>query len=104
MGSPCPSSRIEVPNSLLNLGGLSKKGLGTQVKLSTTFHPQIDDQAELTIQTLKDMLRSCVINFNGKDHLPLIEFYYNNIYHSCIPVASFKDIYNRRYQSPVGWF
>ena len=29
-----------------------KKGLGTQVKLSTTFHPKMDGQAENTIKTL----------------------------------------------------
>ena len=41
-----------------------QKGLGTQVKLSTTFHPQTVGQAECTIQTLEDMLWSCVIDFN----------------------------------------
>jgi len=33
-----------------------QKGLSTQVNLSTTFHPQTDDLAERTIQTLEDML------------------------------------------------
>ena len=32
-----------------------QKGLGTQVNLSTTFHPQMDGQEERTIQTLEDM-------------------------------------------------
>ena len=51
-----------------------QKGIGTQVKLSTAFHPQTDGQAKPTIQTLEDMLRSCVIDFKGNwdDHLPLI--------------------------------
>ncbi|GJZ21155.1 putative reverse transcriptase domain-containing protein [Tanacetum coccineum] len=41
-----------------------------------------DDQSKRTIQTLKDMLRACVIDFGkGWDrHLPLLEFSYNNSY------------------------
>ena len=42
-----------------------QKGFGTQVKLSTPFHPQIDGQAERNIRTLEDILRSCVIYFKG---------------------------------------
>ena len=40
--------------------------LGTKVKLSTPFYPQMDGQAERTIQTLEDMLRDCIIDFKGK--------------------------------------
>ena len=71
-----------------------------------TFHPQTDGQAERTIQTLEDMLRACVIDFNGSwdDHLPLIEFAYNNSYHSNIQMASYEALYGRRCRSPVGWF
>ncbi|GJV96529.1 putative reverse transcriptase domain-containing protein [Tanacetum coccineum] len=51
------------------------KALGTQLNLSTAYHPQTDGQSERTIQTLEDMLRACVIDFgNGWDrHLPLAE-------------------------------
>ena len=65
---------------------LFQKGLGTQVNLSASFHPQTDGQTKRTIQTLEDMLRACVIDFKGSwdDHLPLIEFAYNNGYHSSI--------------------
>ena len=61
-----------------------QKGLGSEISLSTTFHPQTDGQVERTIQTLADMLRDSVIDFNGNQdyYLPLIEFTYNNIYHS----------------------
>ena len=80
--------------------------MGTQVKLSTAFHPQTDGQAERTIQTLDYMLRACVIDFRGScdDHLPLIEFSYNNNYHSTIGIAPFEEIYGRRCRSPNRWF
>ncbi|WMV18640.1 hypothetical protein MTR67_012025 [Solanum verrucosum] len=52
------------------------------------------------------MLRACVIDFKGSwdDHLPLIEFAYNNSYHSSIQMAPFEALYGRRCRSPVGWF
>ncbi|GKA96730.1 putative reverse transcriptase domain-containing protein, partial [Tanacetum coccineum] len=37
--------------------------LGTQLDMSTTYHPETDGQSERTIQTLEDMLRACVIDF-----------------------------------------
>ena len=66
-----------------------------QVMLSTAFHPQTDGQTERTIHTLEDMLRACVIDFRGSwdDHLPLIEFSYNNIYNSSIAMAPFEALY-----------
>ncbi|KAH0710889.1 hypothetical protein KY284_012316 [Solanum tuberosum] len=83
-----------------------QKGLGTKVKLSTAFHPQMDGQAERTNQTLEDMLRACVINFKGNwdDHLSLIEFAYNNSHHSSISMALFEALYGRRCRYQVGWF
>ncbi|GJQ89948.1 putative reverse transcriptase domain-containing protein [Tanacetum coccineum] len=52
-----------------------QKALGTRLDMSTAYHLQIYGQSERTIQTLKDMLRACVIDFgNGWDkHLPLAE-------------------------------
>nr|GEV96648.1 reverse transcriptase domain-containing protein [Tanacetum cinerariifolium] len=40
-----------------------QEALGTQLDMSTTCHPQTDGQSERTIQTLKDMLRACVMDF-----------------------------------------
>ncbi|GKE74683.1 putative reverse transcriptase domain-containing protein [Tanacetum coccineum] len=50
-----------------------QEAFGTQLDMSTTYHPETDGQSERTIQTLEDMLRACVIDFGkGWDrHLPL---------------------------------
>ena len=73
--------------------------------MSTAYHPQTNGQSERTIQTLEDMLRACVIDF-GKlwdTHLPLIEFLYNNSYHTSIKVAPFEALYGRKCRSPLCW-
>ncbi|GKE62752.1 putative reverse transcriptase domain-containing protein, partial [Tanacetum coccineum] len=79
--------------------------LGTQLDMSMAYHPQTDGQSERTIQTLEDMLRACVIDFGkGWDrHLPLVEFSYNNSYHTSIKAAPFKAFYGRKCQSPICW-
>ncbi|GJT62018.1 hypothetical protein Tco_1005551, partial [Tanacetum coccineum] len=81
------------------------KALGTRLDMSTTYHPETDGQSERTIQTLEDMLRACVLDF-GKSwyrHLPLVEFSYNNSYHTNIKVAPFEALYGRKCRSPVCW-
>ncbi|GJU00086.1 putative reverse transcriptase domain-containing protein [Tanacetum coccineum] len=82
-----------------------QKALGTSLDMSTAYHPQTDGQSERTIQTLKDMLRACVIDFgNGwVKHLPLVEFSYNNSYHASIKAAPFEALYGRKCRSPVCW-
>ncbi|GKC27304.1 putative reverse transcriptase domain-containing protein [Tanacetum coccineum] len=82
-----------------------QKALGTNLDMSTAYHPQTDGQSERTIQTLKDMLRACVIDF-GKgwvNHLPLVEFSYNNSYHASIKAAPFEALYGRKCHFPVCW-
>ncbi|GJZ03511.1 putative reverse transcriptase domain-containing protein [Tanacetum coccineum] len=82
-----------------------QKALGTQLDMSTSYHPQTNGQSERTIQTLEDMLRACVIDFKkGWDrHPPLVEFSYNNSYHTSIKVAPFEALYGRKCRSPVCW-
>ncbi|GJU88130.1 putative reverse transcriptase domain-containing protein [Tanacetum coccineum] len=82
-----------------------QSALGTNLDMSTAYHPQIDGQSERTIQTLEDMLRACAIDF-GKgwvNHLPLVEFSYNNRYHASIKAAPFEVLYGRKCRSPVCW-
>ncbi|GKD36623.1 putative reverse transcriptase domain-containing protein [Tanacetum coccineum] len=40
-----------------------QNALGTQLDMSTAYHPETDGQSERTIQTLEDMLRACVVDF-----------------------------------------
>ncbi|GKE20285.1 putative reverse transcriptase domain-containing protein, partial [Tanacetum coccineum] len=84
---------------------LKENALGTSLDMSTAYHPQTDGQSERTIQTLEDMLRACAIDF-GKgwvNHLPLVEFSYNNSYHASIKAAPFEALYGRKCRSPVCW-
>ncbi|GJR42652.1 putative reverse transcriptase domain-containing protein [Tanacetum coccineum] len=82
-----------------------QKDLGTCLDMSTAYHPQTDGQSERTIQTLEDMLRACVIDFGNvwDRHLPLIDFSYNNSYHTSIKAASFEALYGRKCRSPICW-
>ncbi|GKE45074.1 putative reverse transcriptase domain-containing protein, partial [Tanacetum coccineum] len=84
---------------------LKEKALGTSLDISTAYHPKTEGQSERTIQTLKDMLRACVIDFgNGwVKHLPLVEFSYNNSYHASIKAAPFEALYGRKCCSLVCW-
>ncbi|GKD46647.1 putative reverse transcriptase domain-containing protein [Tanacetum coccineum] len=82
-----------------------QKALGTNLDMSTAYHPQTDGQTERTIQTIEDMLHACVIDF-GKgwvNHLPLVEFSYNNSYYASIKAAPFKALYGRKCCSPICW-
>nr|GEU72995.1 retrovirus-related Pol polyprotein from transposon 17.6 [Tanacetum cinerariifolium] len=81
---------------------VSKHGMSV---LIISDRDEIDGQSERTIQTLEDMLRTCVMDFKkGWDiHLLLLEFSYNNSYHTSIKAASFEALYGRKWWSPVCW-
>ncbi|GKE48168.1 putative reverse transcriptase domain-containing protein [Tanacetum coccineum] len=82
-----------------------QKALGTQLDMSTAYHPQTDGQSERTIQTLEDMMRACVINF-GKSwdrNIPLVVFSYNNSYHTSIKATPFEALYGRKCRSLICW-
>nr|GEX78497.1 putative reverse transcriptase domain-containing protein [Tanacetum cinerariifolium] len=81
------------------------KALGTGLHMSTAYHPQTDGHSERTIQTLEDMLRACVLDFGkGWDrHLSLVEFSYNNSYHTSFKAAPFEVLYGRKCRSPICW-
>ncbi|GKB21778.1 putative reverse transcriptase domain-containing protein [Tanacetum coccineum] len=93
------------PRFVLNFWRSFQKAIGTQLDMSTAYHPQTDRQSERTIQTLEDLLHACVIDFrNGWErHLLLIKFSYNNSYHASIKAAPFEPLYGRKCRSPVCW-
>ena len=67
------------------------KLLGTQLKFSTAHHPQTDGQTERVHRILEEALRTCV-NFDQSDwdeHLPLIEFAYNDSVHTATGYTPF---------------
>ena len=51
------------------------------------------------------MLRACVLDFqkSWNTYLPLIEFAYNNSYHSTIGMAPYEALYGRKCRSPIHW-
>ena len=79
--------------------------MGTSLNLSLAFHPQMDGQTERVNQVMEDMLRACVIDFESswEIHLLLIEFVYNNNYHTSIGMAPFEALYGRPCRSPLCW-
>ncbi|XP_027151875.1 uncharacterized protein LOC113751928 [Coffea eugenioides] len=62
-------------------------------------------QSERTIQTLEDLLRSCILDFGGKwsQYMTLVEFAYNNSYQASIQMAPYEALYGRRCRSPIHW-
>ncbi|KAA3487180.1 DNA/RNA polymerases superfamily protein [Gossypium australe] len=82
-----------------------QEALGTKLNFSIGFHPQIDSQSERVIQILEDMLRCCVLEFEGnwEKYLPLVEFANNNSFQSSIKMAPYEALYGRKCQTPVYW-
>nr|GEV72025.1 putative reverse transcriptase domain-containing protein [Tanacetum cinerariifolium] len=62
------------------------KALGTRLDMSTAYHPEIDDFGK-----------------SWDRHIPLVEFSYNNSYHTSIKAASFEALYGRKCRLPVYW-
>ena len=73
--------------------------------MSTAFHPRTNGQSERTIQVLEDMLQACILYLKGswEDHLPLVEFAYNNSYQASIQMAPYEALYGRPCRSLICW-
>ncbi|KAG7559371.1 Ribonuclease H-like superfamily [Arabidopsis thaliana x Arabidopsis arenosa] len=71
----------------------------------TSIFWQAFQKALGTIQTLENMLRACVLNWeeNSLKYLPLVEFAYNNSYHSSIRMPPYEALYGRPCRTPLCW-
>ncbi|GKF43239.1 putative reverse transcriptase domain-containing protein, partial [Tanacetum coccineum] len=51
------------------------------------------------------MRRACAIDFGGNwdTDLPLVEFSYNNSYHSSVKCDPFEALYRKKCQTPIAW-
>eukprot|EP00253_Pinus_taeda_P014522 PITA_14522 len=79
--------------------------LGTQLNFSTAYHPQTDGQTEHLNQVVEDMLRACVMMkpTQWEEYLHLVEFAYNNGYHTSTQVSPFEVLYGRKCRTPSSW-
>ncbi|XP_052728517.1 uncharacterized protein LOC108327384 [Vigna angularis] len=95
----CPLPSCQLEDSL-------QSELGSKLQMSSAYHPQTDGQSERTIQTLEDLLRTCVLDHMGvwDEVLPLVEFTYNNSFQSSIGMAPFEALYGRKCRTPLCWF
>ena len=80
--------------------------MGSRLAMSSAYHPQTDGQSERTIQSLEDLLRTCVLDHLGAwdEILPLVEFTYNNNFHTSIGMAPYEALYGRRCRTPLCWY
>ena len=71
--------------------------MGTELQMSSTYHPQTDGQSKRTIQILEDMLRACCMDWGGswEQYLSLAEFAYNNNFQASIGMPPFEALYGR---------
>eukprot|EP00253_Pinus_taeda_P004481 PITA_04481 len=79
--------------------------LGTQLNFSTAYHPQTDGQTERVNQMVEDMLRAYVMQqpTRWEDYLHLVEFTYNNDYHTSTQMSPFEVLYGRKRRTPASW-
>ncbi|GJZ70027.1 putative reverse transcriptase domain-containing protein [Tanacetum coccineum] len=77
---------------------------------STHFIPmkETGSMEKLTRQYLKEVSRGMECQFRSSPivmdrHLPLVEFSYNNNYHTSIKAAPFEALFGRKCRSPICW-
>jgi transposase InsO family protein len=82
-----------------------QSALGTQLNLSTTYHPETNGKTERVNQVMEDMLRMYVMDnqTHWEKYLPLVEFSYNNSFHSSIGMPPYEALYGRPCRTLLSW-
>jgi len=93
------------PRFTSNFWKALQEAVGTRLFMSTAYHPETDGQTKRTIRTIEDMMRMCILDWTGcwETHLPLIEFSYNNSFHSSIGMTPYEALYGRPCKTPLCW-
>ena len=79
------------------------KNLGSKMDFTYAFHPKSNGQIEATNSTILDLLRCYTIEnqSNWDQHLPLLQFAYNNTPHSATNKAPFEIVYGKKLPVPI---
>jgi hypothetical protein len=75
------------------------------LNLITTYHPERDGKTERVNQVMEDMLRMYVMDnqTHWEKYLPLVEFAYNNSFHSSIIMPPYEALYERPCRMLLSW-
>jgi hypothetical protein len=81
------------------------KGFKMNLNFSTSYHPEYDGQIERVNRVIEDILRMYVMDKPSRweDYLHLVEFAYNNGYHTSLKMSPFKALYGRKCNTLVSW-
>ena len=73
--------------------------------MTTTYQPHIDGQIEIVNHVIKDMLRMYVMDqpYKWEEYLHLVEFSYNNGFHSYLNMSPFEAMHGRKCNNPISW-
>jgi hypothetical protein len=79
--------------------------LRMQLNLSTAYHPETDGKTERVNQVMEDMLRMYVMDnqTHWEKYLTLVEFAYNNSFHSSIGMSPYEALYGSPCITPLSW-
>jgi hypothetical protein len=79
------------------------KGFGTNLNISTTYHPLSNGKSKRTNIIFEDMLIMYVMDQPSKweDYIHLVEFAYNNGYQASLKMIPFETLYGRKCKIPV---